>query len=73
LSNTIKDYKQAEAIFNKADKLTKDRFANLVSYLYSFLMAPKGAAKFKDNMKFCYYSSKKLSNDSSLYIVVKGV
>jgi hypothetical protein len=73
LSNTIKDYKQAEAIFNKADKLTKDRFANLVSYLYSFLMAPKGPAKFKDNMKFCYYSSKKLSNDSSLYIVVKGV
>jgi hypothetical protein len=73
LSNTIKDYKQAEAIFDKADKLTKDRFANLVSYLYSFLMAPKGPAKFKDNMKFCYYSSKKLSNDSSLYIVAKGV
>lgn len=73
LSNTIKDYKQAEAIFNKADKLTKDRFANLISYLYSFLMAPKTPAKFKDNMKFCYFSSKKISTDSCLYIVVKGV
>jgi hypothetical protein len=71
LSNTIKDYKQAEAIFNKADKLTKDRFANLISYLYSFMVAPK--TKFKDNMKFCYYSSKKISTDSSMYIVVKGV
>jgi hypothetical protein len=71
LSNTLTDYKQAESIFNKADKLTKDRFANLISYLYSFMMAPK--TKFKDNMKFCYYSSKKISSDSSLYIVVKGV
>lgn len=71
LSNTIKDYKQAEAIFNRADKLTKDRFANLISYLYSFMIAPK--SKFKDNMKFCYYSSKKISSDSSLYIVVKGI
>ena len=70
LSNTIKDYKQAEALFNKADKLTKDRFANLISYLYSFMIAPKGK-KFEENMTFCYFSSKKLSNDSSLYIVIK--
>ena len=73
LSNTLKDYKQAEGIFNKADKLTKDRFANLISYLYSFMMAAGTPAKFKENMTFCYYSSKKISNDSSLYIVVKGV
>lgn len=73
LSNTIKDFKQAEAIFNKADKLTKDRFANLISYLYSFMMAPKTPAKFKENMQFCYFSSKKISSDSCLYIVVKGV
>jgi hypothetical protein len=73
LSNTLKDYKQAEEIFNKADKLTKDRFANLISYLYSFMMAAGTPAKFKENMTFCYYSSKKISTDSSLYIVVKGV
>jgi hypothetical protein len=73
LSNTLKDYKQAEAIFNKADKLTKDRFANLISYLYSFMMAAGTPAKFKENMTFCYYSSKKISTDSCLYIVVKGV
>jgi hypothetical protein len=69
LSNTLKDYKQAEAIFNKADKLTKDRFANLISYLYSFLMAPKGA-KFKDNMTFCYFSSKKLTAGSCIYTII---
>jgi hypothetical protein len=33
LSNTIKDYKQAVELFNKADRLTKDRFANIISYL----------------------------------------
>jgi hypothetical protein len=69
LSNTIKDYKQAEALFSKADKLTKDRFANLISYLYSFMISPK--TKFQENMTFCYFSSKKLSTDSSLYIVIK--
>lgn len=69
LSNTIKDYKQAEALFSKADKLTKDRFANLISYLYSFMISPK--SKFQENMTFCYFSSKKLSTDSSLYIVIK--
>lgn len=71
LSNTIKDYKQAEALFNKADKLTKDRFANLISYLYSFLGAADTPAKFKENMTFCYFSSKKLTSGSCVYAIIQ--
>lgn len=71
LSNTIKDYKQAEALFNKADKLTKDRFANLISYLYSFLGAANTPAKFKDTMTFCYFSSKKLTSGSCVYAIIQ--
>jgi hypothetical protein len=71
LSNTIKDYDQAIKLFNAGDKLTKDRFANLISYMYSFLIAPKGKKGFEDNMKYCYFSSKKITHGSCLYAIIQ--
>ena len=68
-SDALKNFKDAETIFEKSDKLTKDRFANLISYLYSFMISPGN--NFEENISFCYFSSKKLSSDSSLYIVIK--
>ena len=59
--NTIK-------LFDKGNKLTKDRFANLMSYMYSFLIAPK---KFEEHMKFCYFTSKKITTDSSIYLIIQ--
>ena len=67
LSVTISNYNEAIKLFDKGNKLVKDRFANLMSYMYSFLIAPK---KFEDHMKFCYYTSKKITTDSSLYLII---
>jgi hypothetical protein len=68
LSNTIKDYEEAIRLFENADKLTKDRFANLISYLYSFLIVRKD---FETHMRFVYLSSKKVSADSSVYVIIE--
>lgn len=68
ISNTIPNYKEAINIFENGNELTKKRFANLISYLYSFLIAPKN---FKKHLEFCYFSSKKMSDKSSLYLILK--
>jgi len=68
LSNTIENYNQAIKLFEKGNNLTKYRFANLMSYMYSFLMKPK---KFEDHMKFCYFTSKKLTTDSGIYLIIQ--
>ena len=68
LSNTIENYNQAIKLFEKGNKLTQDRFSNLMSYMYSFLMKPK---KFEEHMKFCYYTSKKLTTDSGIYLIIQ--
>lgn len=68
LSNTIENYNQAIKLFDKGNKLTKERFSNLMSYMYSFLMKPK---KFEEHMKFCYFTSKKLTTDSGIYIIIQ--
>ena len=68
LSNTIKNYDEAISLFKKGNKLVQDRFANLMSYMWSFLMAPKS---FEKHMKFCYYTSKKLTSDSGIYLIIQ--
>ena len=68
LSNTISNYNEAIALFKKGNKLTQDRFSNLMSYMYSFLIKPK---KFEDHMKFNYFTSKKLTTDSSIYLIIQ--
>lgn len=68
LSNTIENYNAAVKLFDKGNKLTKDRFANLMSYMYSFLIVPK---KFEEHMKFCYFTSKKITTDSSIYLIIQ--
>ena len=68
LSNTIMSYEQAMTLFEKGDKLTKDRFANIISYMYSFLMAP--GKKFEEHMQYVYYSAKKVALDNSMYVIL---
>jgi hypothetical protein len=68
LSNTIENYNSAIKLFDKGNKLVKDRFVNLMSYMYSFLIIPK---KFEDHMKFCYFTSKKITTDSSIYLIIQ--
>lgn len=70
VSNTLKDFKQAEKIFKEADQLTKDRFANIISYLYAIMIATKTPAAFKDMMKYCYFSSKKITTGACLYTIL---
>ena len=68
LSNTIENYDEAIRLFKRGDKLVQDRFANLMSYMYSFLMKPKS---FENHMKFNYFTSKKLTTDSSIYLIIQ--
>lgn len=70
-SNTITSYKEAIELFDKGSDLTKNRFANLISYLFAFLAIPKNTKEFEEIIKFCYYSSKKISTKSCPYILIK--
>lgn len=67
-SDQLQNYSQAMKLFDKGNKLTKDRFSNIISYLYSLTMKPK---KFEDHMKFCYFTSKKLTTDSGIYLIIQ--
>lgn len=70
LSNTIQNFAEVEKILNdkKTDQLTKDRFVNITSYMYSMLILPKN--KFKEHMQFTYLTAKKLSDESSIYYLI---
>ena len=65
LSSKFKTLDEADKAVDKGDKLTKDRFYNLMSYLYHFY------AEKQELMEFCYYSSKKISDKSSAYIIIQ--
>jgi len=71
-SNTLTDFKAAEKVFNSGNKLTKDRFANLISYMYALMVAPSTPKEFKELMTYCYYSSKKLVADASMYVILEN-
>jgi hypothetical protein len=67
-SNKLQTYNEAITAINAAGDFTQQRFSNLISYLYSFLIA---ADDFEDHMKFCYFSSKKITNLSGLYLILQ--
>ena len=68
VSNTIDNYDHAVQLVDGADDLTKKRFVNIISYLYSFLIKPD---KFETHMKFCYFSAKKITGLSGLYLILQ--
>ena len=68
VSNTIKDYDSAINLVDSADDLTQKRFVNIISYLYSILITP---SKFETHMKFCYFSAKKITGVSGLYLILQ--
>jgi len=70
ISNTISNYAEAEALLEVASDLTKKRFVNLISYLYALTVAPRNVRDFIETMKFCYFSSKKITADSCLYVIL---
>ena len=61
----FKDYKELADKLENSDDFVKQRFSNIVSYIYAFL-------KFDFNKvsKFCYYSSKKITKASSAYYII---
>lgn len=68
VSNTIENYDHAVQLVDAADELTRKRFVNIVSYLYSILIKP---TKFETHMKFCYFSAKKITGLSGLYLILQ--
>ena len=68
VSNTIDNYEDAVKLVDNADDLTQKRFVNIISYLYSFLIKPD---KFETHMKFCYFSAKKITGVSGLYLILQ--
>ena len=71
ISNTLSSYNEAIGVFNRSNDLTRKRFANLISYLYSFTIAPKSTKQFQENMQYCYFSSKKITTGSALYVILQ--
>jgi hypothetical protein len=71
ISNTLNNYNDAIRVFNGSNELTRKRFANLISYLYSFMIAPKNPKEFRENMQYCYFSSKKITTGSCLYVILQ--
>jgi hypothetical protein len=71
-SNTLADFKAAESAYNKGNALVKNRFANLMSYMYALMVAPKTSKAFKELMTYCFYSSKKLVADASMYVIIEN-
>lgn len=69
-SNTIKDYDEAIKILNTSDEFTKQRFSNLISYMYSYLIAPKNNTEFIENMRYSYCSARKANVGSCMYILI---
>lgn len=67
-SNTITSYEEAIQIFDNADKLIRDRFCNLISYMYGILISPDS---FEKHMKYCYFMSKKITSKSGLYLILQ--
>lgn len=66
------DYKHSIEFYNNASELEKKRLINLTSYLYAFAVEPIGFGDdFENLMKYCYYSSKKISTKSSNYILIR--
>jgi hypothetical protein len=51
--------------------LTKDRFANIISYLYAIIALPKNAKQFTEVMTYCYFSSKKITTGACLYTILQ--
>lgn len=71
LSAKIDSYEDAISRYNMGDDLVRNRFSNIVSYMYSFLMAPRNQREIEENLKYCYYSSKKISGVGCMYVVIK--
>jgi len=69
-SNTLLNYKEVEKKFIMGDDLTQKRFANIVSYMYALLMTATNRQKFLELMAYCYYSSKKLVAEASMYVLI---
>lgn len=70
VSNKLKTYKDAEALFNSGNALIKGRFANISSFMYGMLIAPNTPKKFEELMRYCYYSAKKLTNGACVYVLI---
>jgi hypothetical protein len=69
--SSVRDlFPEPEMLFDalKKDEFTRKRFCNLMSYLMSFVDTPE---MFEEHMKFCYFSSKKITSDSCLYVIIQ--
>ena len=73
LSNTIKDYKDLIAIYDKSPVFMKKRFIKLVTFIYPYLISTfkKGGNKeFNNFMMWNYFQAKKITDKGGFYILL---
>ena len=70
LSATIKNYNEIMALYKRMDIYNKKRFCNITSYIYSYLVVPKGK-QFFDHMEWSYLTAKKISKEGGVYVLLK--
>lgn len=71
ISTKMRSYDDIMSRYFDGDDLTRSRFSNIISYLYAITVAPKTPQAKEETLRHCYYSSKKVSEVSCMYVVIK--
>lgn len=70
ISNKIANEKEALDLYVKGDDAIKGRFSNIISFLYALIVLPSSEKDFKEVMKYCYLSAKKITGGACMYVLI---
>jgi hypothetical protein len=70
ISNKILTEKEGLDLYTKGDAAIKGRFSNIVSFLYAMTTLPATPKEFKELMRYCYLSAKKITGGACMYVLI---
>lgn len=70
LGNVITNFKEVEDKVNNSTEFEQIRFMGLVEQLYPLAILSKDKQKFNEVMKHCYFLAKKITETSSMYVIL---
>jgi hypothetical protein len=70
LSNKITSFNDLMDKYEKAPAFVKKRFIKLITFVYPFMVLAKQQKKFKDFMKWNYFTAKKITSKGGFYMLL---